>query len=374
MNTFAAAFSHLGICASCLLGVAGALNLKSGSNFGQQPPLQNVFITHKPCVSREGIGSVTMRVHPMLAIAERHSMVYICNPKDFSTLGSHHTQKLGELFGCYSHGAYGKKIAAYRKLPRGLRRRNANLILRRGRFELDVPIASNTVYMLHGDCNRRPMEKFGASYLWFRYQYRTIKAADAAREPAACWRSALPGKKRVAVHIRRGDGGVRGAPVAFYQKSLDFLFSCLSKKAQFCVFQDSAVIAIIAETTLKRDPKLKKMKKYESGGAQVMLRLGKPEVDMAKSRQRLVEDLDCMSDADFLITSGGGFSALGAAVQKDGGVSLNLRFDNYRVDVPGAAHMLRLAEESSKPVVYFDSNVTIAKSEIPNAYDVHMTE
>lgn len=147
-----------------------------------------------------------------------------------------------------------------------------------------------------------------------------------------------------------------------------------AKKAQFCVFQDSAVIAIIAETTLKRDPKLKKMKKYESGGAQVMLRLGKPEVDMAKSRQRLVEDLDCMSDADFLITSGGGFSALGAAVQKDGGVSLNLRFDNYRVDVPGAAHMLRLAEESSKPVVYFDSNVTIAKSEIPNAYDVHMTE
>lgn len=382
MKAFAAACAHLGICA-CLLGVAGALNLKSGSNFGSQPPLQNVFITHDPCPTHEGLGSATMRMHPLLDIAERYSMVYICNPKDFST-GGHHTEKLGELFGCYDDRAYGMKIAAwentaYNQLPQGLQWRDVPITTRAGLLELDVPITSNTVYRVH-DKNcwdpvqnyTYPMEKFGASYSWFRYQYHVVKAADAAREPAACWRSAQPGKKRVAVHIRRGDGGGRGAKVSFYQKSLDFLFSCHSHNAQLCVSQDSAVIAVMAEATMQQDPELQMMKRYETGKAQVLLRLGAPETDMARSRQRLVEDLDCMSDADFLITSGGGFSALAAAVQKDGGVSLNLMGDSYRVDMPGAVHDLNFGTSSSS-VVYMDSDMTIAKSEIPNAYDVRMT-
>jgi len=130
------------------------------------------------------------------------------------------------------------------------------------------------------------------------------------------------------------------------------------------------MLVVMAETK-ETDPEMQQMKVYEGGQTQVSLRLGEPETDMAKSRQRMVEDLDCMSDADILITSAGGFSAMGAAVQKDEGRSLNLMVDNFREDFPAALHELNLVATSSS-VVYADSSMTIEHSQIPNAFAVFM--
>ena len=62
-----------------------------------------------------------------------------------------------------------------------------------------------------------------------------------------------------------------------------------------------------------------------------------PEQDPNVARNELVACLDCMSVADVLITSGGGFSDLAAALLHDEGRSLNLHWDTH-TDVPNAIH------------------------------------
>jgi len=397
MKASALAHVPLGIVYFCLLGDAGAHKLKlsfpgePGSEWQLQPASgntdvpTNVFITHRPCdIHNQGLGSATLCIHPMLDIAERHNMTYVCHEKDFDS-GAHNTGTMGDIFGCHSESeAYGPRITSFAKLPPGLKWKDLTVknLAPKGSYsmelDMDGPIESNTVYNLHNDCwfwknlpDHAPvMEKFGESWKFFRSQFRFVKQQHPDREPAACWRSAHPGSKKIAVHIRRGDGTTRGAKVDFYKNSLNFIFGCRSHVPELCAHQNSTTLVVMAETK-ENDPEMQQMKVYEGGHTQVLLRLGEPETDMAKARQRMVEDLDCMSDSDILITSAGGFSALGAAVQKDEGRSLNLMFGSDRVDVPGAVHELSLAATSSS-AVYADSSLTIEQSLIPNAFTVRM--
>jgi len=62
-----------------------------------------------------------------------------------------------------------------------------------------------------------------------------------------------------------------------------------------------------------------------------------PQRDPHVTRNELVVSLGCMSVADVLITSGGGFSDLAAALLHDEGRSLNLHWDTH-TDVPNAIH------------------------------------
>eukprot|EP00931_Biecheleriopsis_adriatica_P116429 TRINITY_DN92068_c0_g1_i1.p1 TRINITY_DN92068_c0_g1~~TRINITY_DN92068_c0_g1_i1.p1 ORF type:complete len:380 (+),score=54.76 TRINITY_DN92068_c0_g1_i1:67-1206(+) len=369
----------------CLLGAAGAHKLILSFSNTNAPT--NVFITHQPCdIKNQGLGSATMCIHPMLDIAGRYNMTYVCHEKDFDS-GGHNTGTLGDIFGCHSESeAYGPMISSFAKLPPGLKWKNLTVkdVSPKGSYyhmelDMDGPIESNTVYNLHDDCwfhkKNLPafppvMQRFGASWKFFRSQFRFVKQQHPDREPAACWRSARPGSKKIAVHIRRGDGSSRGGTVSFYKKSLNYIFGCTSHVPELCAHQNSTMLVVMAETK-ETDPEMQQMKVYEGGQTQVSLRLGEPETDMAKSRQRMVEDLDCMSDADILITSGGGFSALGAAVQKDEGRSLNLMYDNSRDDFPSALHKLSLAQISSS-VVHSDSSMTIEQSPIPNAFAVRI--
>jgi len=392
MKASARAHVQLGIVCFCLLGDAGAHKLKlSGEQLepasGNTNVPTNVFITHEPCdIQKQGLGSATMCIHPMLDIAARYNLTYVCHEKDFDT-GGHNTGTLGDIFGCHSESeAYGPMITSFAKLPPGLKWKNLTVkdvsrTFHPVELDMDGPIESNTVYNLHNDCwffNNLPappvMERFGASWKFFRSQFRFVKQQHPDREPAACWRSARPGSKKIAVHVRRGDdvgaSGRRGGKIEFYQKSLNFIFGCTSHVPELCAHRNSTMLVVMAETK-ETDPEMQQMKVYEGGQTQVSLRLGEPETDMAKSRQRMVEDLDCMSDADILITSAGGFSAMGAAVQKDEGRSLNLMVDNFREDFPAALHELNLVATSSS-VVYADSSMTIEHSQIPNAFAVFM--
>eukprot|EP00440_Ansanella_granifera_P026717 gb/GFBE01029014.1/.p1 GENE.gb/GFBE01029014.1/~~gb/GFBE01029014.1/.p1 ORF type:complete len:377 (+),score=83.41 gb/GFBE01029014.1/:1-1131(+) len=338
---------------------------------------KNCYITHKACPSNEGIGSLTMRLHPLLNIAERFNLTYVCQEDDFKT-GGHATGNMGYLFGCDGQGkSVGDNIANFNHLPKGLTWKTAHILNPKDKLHshLDIPLEDNTIFFLHEDCyvdpkTHFPMEAFGESYKWFRSQYAQVRNLDASRRNPSCWDGAN-GKKKIALHVRRGDGGGRGYAVEFYKKTLDAIFQCKTKMKELCIKEKDAHVVVMAETD-PNDPEMKHFKDTQE--AMVSLLLGKPETDADRSRERLVRDLDCMSVADVLITSGGGFSALASAVLHDEGRSLTLNADAYRQDMPNAVKkgqigLIALHNENAKSR-HSSKSLLVEPSGIPNALQI----
>jgi len=93
------------------------------------------------------------------------------------------------------------------------------------------------------------------------------------------------------------------------------------------------VIQVIAETTFAREPSLK-LFQSELPRARVVYRLGDAsltdaDASLANTRARLVADMDCMQGSDLLLLSGKStLSQLAAAIQKDGGRSVQMAGDD----------------------------------------------
>lgn len=278
----------------------------------------------------------------MLNVAERFNLTYVCQPGDFDS-SDHSTGNLGFLFGCTSASeATGKRVVSSNALPAGLSQKKTQIVnmTDKKNSHLDLPIEDNSLYVLHGDClgdrhQGRPMEAFGESYKWFRSQYHHVRKLDEKRLAPSCW-NVSTGKTKIAVHVRRGDDDEhRGKNLDFYMQVLSSLFQCRVQVKGHCVKEQDADVVVIAETSLS-DPEMQPFLSFKQ--AVVRLMLGPPEKKPERARERFMDDLDCMSVADVLITSGGGFSALAAAVLHDEGVSLAFAEDNYRDDMPNAIH------------------------------------
>jgi len=326
----------------------------------------NCYVTHTPCYSYEGIGSRTMKMHAMLNLAVKLKMPYVCRDGDFDTAG-HASSNLAKLFGCSENAeqAQGEKAVTFSSLPATLMFKKAKLLNEDNMTTatLSVPLQDNTLYWLQDDCNDDkdiPHERFGASWRWFRDQFSHVREMDTKRQNVKCWTD--PNKKRIALHIRRGDDPkmARGKDFATYKRILDALFDCTAHHKELCLKKEQAQIVVMAETP-KTDPEMHLFNKAFSEST-VNLLLGEQENDEAAATARLISDLDCMSTADVLVTSGGGFSAMAAALVKDSGVSLNWMSDSYREDMPNALHQYDTFA-SLNTTYSFEEDMSI-----PNAY------
>jgi len=237
--------------------------------------------------------------------------------------------------------------------------------------------------------NMFQMNDFGRSYVWFRSQFHQVRKQNATRRNPKCWlkthvnasaarclsmkhdfnvqvgtswgtlplkmqrewselrcndhvraaeqdADALKFKKKIAVHIRRGDDALgRGQPLDFYMQALDKIFDC--KMKDLCIKESDAHIVIQGQTCHGCETdRATFAAKYKM--SVVTDELGTfSERDPHVARNEIVASLDCMSVADVLITSGGGFSDLAAALLHDEGRSLNLHWDTH-TDVPNAIH------------------------------------
>lgn len=292
-------------------------------------------------------------MHKLLNLAVHHNMTYVCTPDDWKS--AHRPHRLGDLFGCNNDSdVFGDLIAAKLHLPQGLTTKTAH-VLPGGRFApdpriafLDVPVQDNVLYEVVDDCSsdpliRVPMRDFGESYKWFRSQFHQVRKQNATRRNPKCWLDSA-GKKKIAVLVRRGDDASgRGAQDEWYLKALDKVFNCELK--DLCIKEHEAHIIIQSQKCPSGCAWDKFPTKFKQ--AVVTLKLDSfPEPAPAVARNELIDALDCVSVADVLITSGGGFSDLAAALLHDEGRSLNLHRETH-TDVPNALHFSDLSKPDS---------------------------
>jgi len=287
-------------------------------------PERESYILHNPCGKKEGLGSKLHRLRPVIDVAQRFSLRYVCEPKDFRT-HNHKTGDLGFLFGCIDHANVIGDMASFDDVndmvTEGKLLYVSSEITDVGTESIHLKNLSSrgasALYYI-GPCAQQ--DSWGASYPWFRSQYRMIMEKDEAREAAARSCGGMQGRTRIVVHVRRGDDPHfrRGRPVHEYVTVLNSLFSGkISGVAPILSIASAADIIFLSETP-ESDTEMLEFKDFERRGATIEYRLGKPEIDKNKARQRFVRDMDCMSVSDVLILSGGTFSALGAALQRNG--------------------------------------------------------
>lgn len=350
--------------------LASKVILPEEKDLKQDQTCKNCYITHPPClVSNEGIGGTTSTIHPILDIAMRHNMKYICQSTDFDTGdSSHHTGNLGYLFGCDFRGAKvtasGLACASISDLPPSTSLKLDVRLSNAGQFWMgdlgmrtlgdeDAKILDNTWYnvvswqvkesklyhkgdfvweqdcpILARDGMVTPytrMEAYRQSYKWFRHQWHLIRRSDPNRQVSKCQDPSKPNS--IVVHIRLGDYTYT-VGIDKYVEALDAIFAGEVKGAHFT--QESSFITVLVETSAD-DTKMEVFRKYKN----LKVLSGIPETERDDSTERVIRDLDCMSMSDLLLVSNGGFSGLGSAIQKDGGKTFVMdavadkgRFDN----------------------------------------------
>lgn len=138
---------------------------------------------------------------------------------------------------------------------------------------------------------------------------------------------------RIAVHVRRGDGGPAGLtrPLGYFVGLLERVLRLppvAVDKARVRIMVLSQTREVSAfEDAFGHFPGVSFRLHDVTPDGQEVVDGGPPPVQASTEkekfslRQLLVEDLDLMATSQLLLLSPGGFSALGAAVQREGGVS-----------------------------------------------------
>jgi hypothetical protein len=243
---------------------------------------------------------------------------------------------VGHLFGCISDShAVGKAIAKsavddmlkdgrLRMVPTRIMQ-TAIAILANERGERAIRRGASDIVYSSGssstELRKRRGHPWGFGWRWFRHQYHFVRKADPMRAKPECWRSIHSDSKnrKIGIAIRRGDdNGARGFPVERYGAVLDAVLD-----GRIDVPKSGAMrteLMIIAETP-ENDKDIRYFEKYKDKHVSVNYLLGKA---ILKPRDavvtRLVRDLDCMTTADGLITSGGTFNSLVRALMNDDGI------------------------------------------------------
>mmetsp|Transcript_87327 Transcript_87327/g.231982 ORF Transcript_87327/g.231982 Transcript_87327/m.231982 type:complete len:474 (-) Transcript_87327:105-1526(-) len=321
----------------------GALGLRHSARAVEDseevPATNKSYILHKPCPSQEGIGSSLKFVKPIIEVALLNNLTYVCRVKDFRSK-NHNTGYLGFLFGCYNDSYVEGDLAAYEALNNtpGMPKVDARIRLvdspnsgasfffplnphstsLQKTWEVSytpMSIKSGRVYMV--DQPGLMMRSWGVSYQWFRSQYHLVRQNDPARREVLCGAKSAkqldPKRKRVVVQIRKGDANLK-TPTHLFVQLVDTLLA--GEIPGLKLREEQAHIVVISES----DEGMEDFNKYKK--AKVTFLLGKPVRKEEAAQSRLVRDLDCMSTADFLVVSRGGFSSLAAALQMDSGISL----------------------------------------------------
>eukprot|EP00928_Gymnodinium_smaydae_P081381 TRINITY_DN64917_c0_g1_i1.p1 TRINITY_DN64917_c0_g1~~TRINITY_DN64917_c0_g1_i1.p1 ORF type:complete len:395 (+),score=65.17 TRINITY_DN64917_c0_g1_i1:89-1273(+) len=307
------------------------------------------YILHDPCQTTEGLGSSLQRLMPIMDVAQRFNLTYICRREDFRTV-EHATGNLGFIFGCSSDHATKGNIASYEEV------RSLDLRVEEARLEhvgtdhirLNTSVRPGVVYHVQS-CEKS--EHWGQSYLWFRSQYHLVRAADQTRARKRCMADDTYGletsdgqrRKNIAVAIRRGDGGNRGFKVETYIAALDKVFK--EAVPGVSIKEQEANLIIVAETRLD-DPEMRMFDKYKY--AKVHYLLGESETDAHASRQRFLRDLDCLTTSDLILLSKGSFSSMAAALQLNG-TALVLKDERHRNNMPNARYvMMQIRSETTR--------------------------
>uniref|UniRef100_A0A7S2NDV9 Uncharacterized protein n=1 Tax=Alexandrium andersonii TaxID=327968 RepID=A0A7S2NDV9_9DINO len=322
------------------LGDSRVLGLRSLSHGRlEEAPIGRSYILHEPCPSTEGIGSSLKFMKPVIEVAQRHGLTYVCQVDDFRSHG-HHTGNLGPLFGCYNNSYVVGDMAAYddvRKLPKVVTKIGHEFppvlmnVTPWDTAQVALALQPSTLYYL-----RQPgffYYTWGLSYKWYRSQYELVRRQDAARNKEICGETPKEAakRKRIVLQIRRGDGNQRMKTGDFLQ-ILTNIFAGSVPGAS--ISEKMAHIVVISENNDKDCDDFDLFRKNFKL-AKVTYFVGMPETDDDLAYTRLVRDLDCMSVADVLLLSRGGFASLAAALQKSSGVALTLDPDTERrPDVP----------------------------------------
>eukprot|EP00928_Gymnodinium_smaydae_P047665 TRINITY_DN3181_c0_g1_i3.p1 TRINITY_DN3181_c0_g1~~TRINITY_DN3181_c0_g1_i3.p1 ORF type:complete len:421 (+),score=26.91 TRINITY_DN3181_c0_g1_i3:40-1263(+) len=312
------------------------------------------YIVHDPCPTQEGLGESLQKLVPIIDVAQRFNLTYVCSVGDFSTNG-HATGNLGFSFGCSSDREATGSIATY-EVVQGLGLRREEAVLQDVGTEsihLSTPIQPGVVYHVQS-CNKS--DRWFKSYEWFRSQYHLVRDADQTRRTPRCttgdpgWSSGQSGVKRsriVAVAIRRGDGKDRGFSTETYAAALDKLFAGAVPGVD--IREQDTNLVIIAEAP-QNATEMRVFDKYQR--ARVSYLLGDPETNPIASQQRFIRDLDCLTTSDVLLLSKGSFSSMAAALQKSG-VALVLQDERHRNDMPNAmpvGAMLQIGAQDTNPM------------------------
>lgn len=328
------------------LAGSGAAALRRLGKPSQDAHAGRSYILHNPCPSTEGIGSSLKFLKPVIEVAQSQNLTYVCQAKDFRSHG-HHTGNLGYLWGCYNDSYVLGDLAAYDEVQAkaDLTHVNAKIaqvakakatlynpkdVMSKKVNGTALPIQPKTLYYV--DQPGLFYFSWGVAYKWFRSQYHLVRQHDKARRGWRCGKTPLEEegeRKRIVLQIRRGDANLK-TPMQAYAQMLDMAFD--GKISGISLNVTNAHIIIISEAD-EGSADFDLFKKFSH--AKVTYLLGGAEVEQTRAQSRLVRDLDCMSSADLLILSRGGFSSLAAALQKDGGVSLSIDADPVaRPDVP----------------------------------------
>lgn len=357
------------------------------------------YLMHQHCVG-EGVGRHVQMMRGSVDAAVRHNLTLVCNPEDFD--GSEHgIGNIGFLFGCVSRKSVTGQLASLDEVSglnsgRNISWQLVDLVdVNKPKVHLTSPIKPKHLYIVrrnktctwkfnkdgHGSPNKDVVsnDAWGEGWRWFKSQYSLVFSQSKARQRNSCWANVSPGKKRIALHLRRGDDEFhwRAFTADTYADILRRVFRGEIPGVPAMSEQDVAV-QVIAETTLDREPQLEGIqKKFKK--AQVFFRLGDPTKSKQAAKDRVISDLDCVHGSDLLLSSSGTFSELLSVIQKDGGktICMNSGFaglPSVVADPMEASHrLLRKNMLKNVPVAMVShSSITYKQGKLPAITDVIM--
>lgn len=183
------------------------------------------YILHEPCPSHEGIGSSLKFVKPVIEVAQRQGLTYVCRADDFRSKG-HSTGNLGFLFGCYNDSYTVGDMASYDAVKALARMPTVDARIRlvdnqtsnatlcypkeaRSVQPSETPVPISPGHLYHVDQPGLLFRSWGLSYRWFRSQYHLVRRSDPARREVLCGAKSAteldPKQRRVVLQIRKGD-------------------------------------------------------------------------------------------------------------------------------------------------------------------------
>merc|ERR1719471_2018772 len=140
------------------------------------------YIKHEQCDGiTEGFATTLHMLMPVLDIAERLNLIYVCDPDDFRQAG-HILPPVGNLFGCGADEVQGNTASwtdIQQKIKLGqLRERNVAMVNAWSeRIRLNETVEPGVVYrVVHCDMNTNGL--WGRSFSWFRSQYHLVRKSD----------------------------------------------------------------------------------------------------------------------------------------------------------------------------------------------------
>lgn len=310
------------------------------------------YLLHQECpTGYEGFGRHIEWLRGSVDVAVRHNLTLVCNPFDFDA-SAHGAGNLGHVFGCRSDGTVTGNLATQYDMhalesKKLLAAQFVDVVdQNKPSIRLTAPIAPKQIYVVRRGktCEWKTLPDgrvvnnpevfkanslWGEGWRWFRSQYALVYSQSKNRKKRSCWAATAPGKKHIALHLRRGDDELswRAFTAETYVDILRRVFSNEIPGAPQ-ISEEDAVIQVVAETTLEKEPQLELIRSSFKE-ADVHFRLSDPARKKSAEADNVVADMDCFHDADLILSSEGTFSQLLSVIQKQGGKTICMNSNGF---------------------------------------------